>query len=130
MALPPCHWAYQLYSEEISPGQRKLHLLFFMRSLDTFLGAPFDIASYGTLLKLIAQQTNHIAGDLHMSIGDAHIYENHMPYVKELLSRKSKGLPPQLEINKKESLWDYTFEDFKLKNYEAHPNWKNVPVAV
>ena len=128
-ALPPCHWGYQFYSEEIG-NKRKLNLAFFMRSLDIFLGGPFDIASYATLLMMVAQQTNHEPGDLYLNSGDTHIYEDHIPYVKEILERKTKDIEPELKINKKESLWKYTPEDFNLTNYNTHPNWKNVPIAI
>ena len=130
MALPPCHWSYQAYSEILEDGKRKLHLMFNMRSLDVFLGMPFDVASYATLLIMLAQQTDHIPGDLIMNTGDTHLYENHISYVLEQITRTSKDEEPKLIVEKQSTLWDYKPEHFKLINYNTHPNWKNVPVAV
>jgi thymidylate synthase len=71
-----------------------------------------------------------IPGDLTISAGDVHIYENHMKYISQQLMRESKGDVPYMKINKEKGFWNFTPEDFELKKYDPHPNWKNVPVAV
>ena len=100
-----------------------------MRSVDLFLGLPFDIASYAILLKMVAKEVNMTAGTLTMNLADTHIYENHLEYIYELLKRESKAIEPNLELTNK-SIWNAELEDFKLVGYESHPNWKNVKVAV
>jgi len=130
MALPPCHWSYQFYTSKIKNSEkRKLDIIMNIRSLDTFLGGPFNISSYAILLMMMAQEVNMIPGDLIINIGDAHIYENHLEYVYKQLQRSSKS-NPTLELNKNKSFWEFTPEDFILKNYDAHSNWRNVPIAV
>ena len=131
MALPPCHWSYQFYTNQY-PGEekRRLHLKMNIRSWDIFLGGPFNIASYAILLLMMANEVDMIPGDLTISAGDVHIYENHMEYISKQLMRESKGEVPYMKINKEKGFWDFTPEDFELKRYDPHPNWKNVPVAV
>jgi thymidylate synthase len=131
MALPPCHWSYQFYTVQYpEEEERTLHMKMNIRSWDVFLGAPFNIASYATLLMMVAKEVNMRPGDLYISAGDAHLYEDHLPYVREFLKRDSKGQEPTLLINNKKDFWDHEPEDFKLFGYVSHPNWKNVPVAV
>ncbi|MEG0906860.1 MAG: thymidylate synthase [Cellulosilyticaceae bacterium] len=116
MALPPCHMFFQFY---VANG--KLSCQLYQRSADTFLGVPFNIASYALLVHMIAHVTNLEVGEFIHTIGDAHLYLNHMDQVKVLLERKPLPLP-KLQINKKiSSIFDFKFEDFELIGYEAHP---------
>jgi len=141
-ALPPCHWSFQ-FNTNVIEGQEKrtIDLMMNQRSVDTFLGLPFNIASYAFLLLMVADQVDMIPGDLIMNLGDCHIYQNHLPFVTELLQRESKfteidnfgevsGVSPQIELNKVDSLYNYTPDDFRLINYNPHPNFKDVPIAV
>jgi len=131
MALPPCHWSYQVYTNQY-PGEekRRLHLKMHIRSWDIFLGGPFNIASYALLLLMLANEVDMIPGDLTISAGDVHIYENHMEYIGKQLSRDSKGDEPKMLINKEKGFWEFEPDDFNLVKYDPHSNWKNVPVAV
>jgi len=124
MALPPCHLLYQFY---VANG--KLSAQLYIRSSDTFLGLPYNIASLSLLTHMLAQQCDLEAHEIIISIGDSHIYSNHKEQVKEQLSREPKELP-QLKINRKpDSIFDYKFEDFEIIGYEAHPNIK-APIAI
>jgi len=100
------------------------------RSVDTFLGLPFNIASYAMLLHMFAQQVNMVPGELVGTLGDVHLYSNHMEYVQKQLDRESVICEPELVLNKAKDMFSYTFDDFKLEGYDAHPNWKGVPIAV
>lgn len=124
MALPPCHYAFQFY---VADG--KLSCLFNMRSVDTFLGLPFNIASYAFLTHMVAQQCDLQPGELIWTGGDVHIYANHVEQVKLQLTREPYPLP-QLAIKRKpDSLFDYRFEDFEIDGYQSHPSIK-APIAV
>jgi thymidylate synthase len=124
MALPPCHTLWQV---RVSGG--KLHLQLYQRSADMFLGVPFNIASYALLLAMLAHVTGYEPGDFVHSIGDAHIYSNHMEQVKLQLSRDPKPLP-QLRIRRQvTSLFDFTYDDFEFEGYDPDPGIK-APVAV
>jgi thymidylate synthase len=134
MALVPCHYSFQLYSEELMDNSgnpyRRLSLLWNQRSVDIFLGRPFNIASYGFLLHMFAQQAGMVVGDLIGSFGDVHLYDNHRQYAQEQLTRNEHlHPPPHLELEKAPSIFEYKYEHFNL-NYDAHPNWKGVPIAV
>jgi thymidylate synthase len=131
MALPPCHWSYQFYSV-LYPGdtKRTLHIIENQRSIDTFLGLSWNIASYAILLMMVAQQVDMKPGNLIMNLGDTHLYENHLEFVFKQLERTSTGVEPQLIIQKQKDIFSYEPEHFKIENYNALPNWKNVPIAV
>ena len=131
MALPPCHWSYQFYSILNEKGIRELSIVMNIRSWDVFLGAPFNIASYALLLLMVAQCVNMAPYELIINGGDVHIYEDHIPYIKEQLLRNSTYKIPFVKLNAdKKNIFDFTTKDIELLGYVAHPNWKGVPVAV
>ena len=121
--LPPCHTLFQFY---VSEG--KLSCQLYQRSADVFLGVPFNIASYALLTYMIASVTNLKPGEFIHTLGDTHIYLNHLDQVTEQLSRDPHVLP-KIKINEKESLFDYVYEDFELLGYESHP-FISAPIAV
>jgi thymidylate synthase len=124
MALPPCHSLFQFY---VADGRLSCQL--YQRSADTFLGVPFNIASYALLTHMMAQQCDLAVGDFVWTGGDVHLYINHLEQVKQQLSRQPFGLP-RLHIKRKpESLFSYQYEDFEILDYQAHPHIK-APVAV
>lgn len=116
MALPPCHVLYQFHAQ---PQFKQLHLSVYMRSADMFLGVPFDIAEGGILLSLIAKITGYKPGMLYYTFGNAHIYTNHLAQIEKQLTREPFELPT-LELPKKDSIYDYTFEDFNISGYQSH----------
>ncbi len=115
-ALPPCHAFFQFY---VANG--KLSLQLYQRSADIFLGVPFNIASYALLLQMMAQCTGLKAGEFIHTFGDAHIYSNHFEQVKLQLSRKPHPLPTMKLNIEKTNLFNFTYDDFELINYEHHP---------
>jgi thymidylate synthase len=147
MALPPCHWAFELYTEELTLEERmnihngrliwagngtqeealnhngipkrRLHLKWHQRSVDTFLGLPFNIASYGILLHMFAQQANMVVGTLVGDLSNVHIYNNHIEQCKEQISRESRDLP-NLVLNKAKDIFSYKYDDIKFDNYNPH----------
>ncbi|AFQ96329.1 thymidylate synthase [Bacillus phage vB_BceM_Bc431v3] len=119
VALPPCHYAVQLYVAE-----GKLSLMFTMRSNDIFLGLPFNIASYALLVHIIAKMTGLEVGELVYSAGDAHVYLNHIEQVKEQLQREPRLLPKLTVKTVHENIEDYTIDDFELEGYDPHPTIK------
>jgi thymidylate synthase len=124
MKLPPCHALFQFYVAE-----GKLSCQLYQRSADIFLGVPFNIASYALLTMMVAQVCDLQLGEFIHTLGDAHIYNNHMEQAKLQLSREPKPLP-QMKINPAvKDILEFKFEDFTLENYEAHPHIKGV-VAV
>ena len=119
MALPPCHALFQFY---ISRG--KLSCQLYQRSCDTFLGLPFNIASYALLTHMVAQQCDLEPGEFIWTGGDVHIYKNHIEQVHLQLSRQPFPLP-ELKIKRKPaSIFEYQFEDFEIVNYQSHPGIK------
>ncbi len=123
MALPPCHYSFQVLSDG-----KNLDLHWSQRSCDVPLGIPFNIASYALLLELIAKETGLVPQKLIGDLADVHIYENQMDGVKEQLSRQPKKLPT-LEISNFTSIFDWTYDQAKLLNYECHPKIE-FPVAI
>ncbi|WP_119326357.1 thymidylate synthase [Companilactobacillus musae] len=123
MALPPCHTLFQFY---VNDG--KLSCQLYQRSGDLFLGVPFNIASYALLTHLIARETGLQVGEFIHTLGDAHIYSNHLEQVKEQLNRKPVN-GPQLEITSDKSIFEIDTEDIKVTDYNPQPAIK-APVAV
>jgi len=158
MVLPPCHYGFQVYTRELSweeqvqwvmkntnvemenlyiveeiakdtTPKRAISLVWNQRSVDTFLGLPFNIASYGLLLEILAKMTNMVPDELIGNLGDVHLYENHLPQAREQIVRESFGLP-KLKIN--DEFWadncgldthilSILIEDFQIEDYQSHP---------
>ena len=123
MALPPCHALFQFY---VANG--KLSCQLYQRSADIFLGVPFNIASYSLLVHLIANEVGLEVGEFIHTLGDAHIYQNHLAQVEEQLSREMYKLP-EIHITEGKGLFDLTVDDITLVGYESHPPIK-APIAV
>ncbi|MDH3371537.1 MAG: thymidylate synthase [Gammaproteobacteria bacterium] len=124
MALPPCHLLFQFYVAEA-----KLSCQLYQRSADIFLGVPFNIASYALLTLMIAQVTGLKPGEFIHTLGDAHLYLNHLEQAQIQLARDPRPLPSMRLNPEKTSLFDFDFDDFELLNYDPHPSIK-APVAV
>ena len=124
MALPPCHALFQFY---VADG--KLSCQLYQRSCDTFLGLPFNIASYALLTHMVAQQCDLAVGDFVWTGGDTHLYSNHLDQVNLQLSREPYPLPTLKIKRKPDSIFEYMFEDFEILNYQSHPGIK-APIAV
>ncbi|MBR1770135.1 MAG: thymidylate synthase [Bacteroidales bacterium] len=119
MALPPCHCLFQFY---VSDGRLSLQL--YQRSADIFLGVPFNIASYSLLLAMMAQVTSLKCGEFIHTLGDAHLYSNHLEQAKLQLTRQPLTLP-ELKLNPEiKDIFSFTYDDIKIENYEAHPHIK------
>ena len=124
MALPPCHCLFQFYVANV-----KLSLQLYQRSADIFLGVPFNIASYALLLQMMAQVTGLRAGDFVHTLGDAHIYLNHLDQVHLQLTREPRPLPQMVLNPEVKDIFSFQYEDFQLLNYDPHPHIAGV-VAV
>jgi thymidylate synthase len=125
MVLPPCHYGFQVYTRE-QDGQRYISLMWNQRSVDTLLGLPFNIASYGLLLTIIAKEVNMIPDELIGNLGDTHLYLNHIEQAKEQIGREPFELPSlKIEDEVKwvegDCLPYYSPSDFTLENYQSHP---------
>jgi len=119
MALPPCHCLFQFY---VANGRLSCQL--YQRSADIFLGVPFNIASYALLTLMIAQVTGLEPGEFVHTLGDAHLYLNHLAQAREQLTRKPYPLPTMRLNPKVDDIFAFTYDDFKLENYQAHPTIK------
>tara|TARA_B100000768_G_C11248679_1_gene363000 strand:- start:717 stop:1511 length:795 start_codon:yes stop_codon:yes gene_type:complete len=119
MALPPCHCLFQFYL-----ANNKLSCQLYQRSADAFLGVPFNIASYSILVHMIAHVLNYEVGDFVYTVGDLHLYKNHVPQAKIQIQRKPYELP-NLKISKKvKDIFSFEYKDFEIINYKAHPHIK------
>lgn len=119
MALPPCHCLFQFYVAE-----GKLSLQLYQRSADTFLGVPFNIASYALLLQMMAQITGLECGEFIHTTGDTHLYLNHIEQAKLQLTREPRKLPKMIINPDVKSIFDFKYEDFQLEGYEPYPHIK------
>ncbi len=123
MALPPCHSLFQFFVLN-----NKLSCQLYQRSADIFLGVPFNIASYSLLTMMIAQVCNLECGEFIHTLGDAHIYLNHINQARLQISRDPKK-PPIMKINNRTNIFDFVYEDFEIVNYDPHPHIK-APISV
>lgn len=119
MALPPCHCLFQFY---VANG--KLSCQLYQRSADVFLGVPFNIASYALLTMMVAQVTGLKPGDFVHSLGDAHLYSNHLEQARLQLTRPTRPLPTMTINPEVKDIFSFRYEDFKLENYDPHPHIK------
>lgn len=130
MKLPPCHMMFQCFSDlDPATGERLLSLQVYQRSVDYFLGLPFNLAFYSILAHMLAAQTGHKAHELIHVGGDVHIYENHVDQVKLQLSREPKEQTARLVLAERDFIDDYVFDDVVIEGYQAHPHIKGA-VAV
>jgi thymidylate synthase len=124
MVLPPCHVLSQFYTRngtefENCADKKVLSLLFYQRSADTFLGLPYNIASYALLLELMASHCDMVAGDLVVMLGDVHLYNNHIEAAETQIKRIPNLCPKIKILNKKSNIWDYKYEDIELIDYKS-----------
>jgi len=123
MVLPPCHYGFQVWTRE-QDGKRYISLMWNQRSVDTFLGLPFNIASYGLLLHIIANEVDMIPDELIGNLGDTHLYLNHIEQAKEQISRESFDLPTLKTNAKMDGICCNVPDDFVLEGYQYHPTIK------
>lgn len=124
MVLPPCHLLFQFYV-----AHNKLSCQMYQRSVDSFLGLPFNITCYSLLTHMVAQQCNYDVGEFVWTGGDCHIYSNHMDQVRRQITRDTYPLPQLIIHRKARSILEYSFDDFEILNYESHPRIP-APVAI
>jgi thymidylate synthase len=124
MALPPCHLLFQFY---VAEGRLSCQL--YQRSADVFLGVPFNIASYALLTLMVAQVTDLAPGEFILTLGDAHLYTNHLDQARTQLARDPRPLPTMRLNREVGSIFDFRYDDFRLENYHPHPHIP-APVAV
>jgi len=124
MALPPCHLLFQFY---VADGRVSCQL--YQRSADVFLGVPFNIASYSLLTVMVAQVVGLKPGEFIHTLGDAHLYQNHLTQVEEQLSREPRPLPTVRLNPAVSSIFDFRYQDIQVENYDPHPHIP-APVAV
>lgn len=124
MALPPCHLLYQFY---VADGRLSSQL--YIRSSDSFLGLPYNIASLALLTHMLAQQCDLVAHEIVVSIGDLHAYSNHMTQIQTQLDREIRPLPQLVIKRRPETIYDYRFDDFEIVGYDPHPSIA-APIAV
>lgn len=124
MALPPCHLLYQFYV-----ANNKLSAQLYIRSSDSFLGLPYNIASLALLTHMLAQQCDLVPHEIIVSIGDLHAYSNHMTQIQTQLQRAPRALPQLVIKRKPESIYDYRFQDFEIVGYDPHPSIA-APIAI
>jgi thymidylate synthase len=124
MALPPCHLLFQFYVAE-----GRLSCQMYQRSADVFIGVPFNIASYALLTMMVAQATGFAPGEFVHTLGDAHLYDNHLEQARLQLSREPRPLPTMRIDPSVRSIFDFQYEHFRLENYDPHPHIP-APVAV
>ena len=128
MALPPCHCLFQFFVAPDKDGVKRLSCQLYQRSADVFLGVPFNIASYALLTLMMAKVTGYQPGEFVHTLGDAHLYMNHLEQARLQLEREPFPLP-RLVLADKSDLFDFAYEDFKLEGYQAHPSIA-APIAV
>jgi thymidylate synthase len=124
MALPPCHLLFQFYV-----ANERLSCQMYQRSADVFLGVPFNIASYALLTMMVAQVTGLTPGDFVHTLGDAHLYENHLEQARLQITREPRQLPTMMIDPNVRSIFDFEYEHFQLENYQPHPHIP-APIAV
>jgi thymidylate synthase len=130
MALPPCHLLFQFYvADDPGGGRPRLSCQMYQRSADVFLGVPFNIASYALLTLMFAQVTDLAAGEFVHTLGDAHLYDNHVEQARLQLSREPRPLPTMWIDPSVRSIFDFQYEHFRLERYDPHPHIR-APVAV
>lgn len=129
MALAPCHALFQFYVEPVSGGPDRLSCQLYQRSADVFLGVPFNIVSYALLTHMVAQVTGLRAGDFVHTLGDAHLYSNHVDQARKQLTREPRELPTLSLDPAITSIDAYTMESFQIDGYDPHPGIK-APIAV
>jgi thymidylate synthase len=124
MALPPCHLLFQFYV-----AQGRLSCQMYQRSADVFLGVPFNIASYSLLTHMVAHVTGLAPGEFVHTLGDAHLYSNHLEQARLQLTREPRTLPQLVITTPRQSIFDFQYDDFRLEGYQPHPHIP-APIAV